>query len=205
MHRIPNDPGNQGSGWLFWIKTLLGGCPAPPPWACFQGQDFLGTRAEWPDGLHPRAQPSTPSRGARCTQPGLAPQGAPQCLPAEGISTSCRHSTDPGLPVPADFPWREEHDLVREQGPGQQVATEQPCPALPCSPALQPCPGSRPVMPCGWVSAARGPGGGATPPPQIPPRPEPLQAMLLRQAFRAPSVLESLRPPPEHSASSGPC
>lgn len=151
MHRIPNDPGNQGSGWLFRVKALLAGRLAPPPWACFQGQDFLGTRAEGPDGLHPRAQPSTPSWGAHCTQPGLAPGGAPQCLPIEGISAP-QTLYRPRTRCPCRFPLEGGTRPCRGAGAG--TAGHR-------GPALQPCPArgpvlSRPVGGCQLPWARRG-------------------------------------------------
>ena len=188
-------------------KNPAGWTPSPSPLGLLSGTGLSGHQGRVARRPPPTSPTQHPVPGARCTQPGLAPQGAPQCLPAEGISTSCRHSTDPGLTVPADFPWREEHDLVREQGPGQQVSPEQPCPALPCPAALPGVPSCHVLwvgVGCPGLGGGWGPGGGATPSPQIPPQPEPLQAVLRRQAFRAPSVLESVRPPPEHSASSGP-
>lgn len=130
-------------------KNPAGWTPSPSPLGLLSGTGLSGHQGRVARRPPPTSPTQHPVPGARCTQPGLAPQGAPQCLPAEGISTSCRHSTDPGLTVPADFPWREEHDLVREQGPGQQVSTEQPCPALPCSTALQACsPARGPVLSC---------------------------------------------------------
>lgn len=212
MHRIPNDPGNQGSGWLFQIKPCWVDARPLPLGLAFRDRTF------WASGQSGQTGP--PLMGP--TQhpiPGVPPSPRPaapslawthSALPAEGISVLRRHSPDPGLAAPADFPWREEHNLLRKWGPGQQAASEQPCPALP---GVQSCHGLWVSVGCpglgggglgAWrgsstpspdSSSARAPAGGA-PGMGLP--------MMHHQAFHVLSILESVRSPPEHSASSGP-
>ena len=169
-------------------KNPAGWMPGPSPWACFQGQDFLGTRAEWPDRASTHGPNPEPHAGGTtvpppcCTQPGLDPQ----CPACRGHLCPTRHSLHPGLSAPADFPWGEGHDLLRKWGPGQQAAWEQPRPApphpvppRPALPRVQSCHGLWVSVGCPGLGGGWGPGGGAAPPPQIPPWPEPLQAVPL--------------------------
>lgn len=197
-------------------KNPSGWTPGPSPLGLLSGTGLSGHQGRGRTGPPPMGPTQHPIPGGPPSPRPTAPSPAwtHSALPAEGVSAPRRHSTDPGLPAPADFPWREEHELLRKWGPGQQAASEQPCPALP---GVQSCHGLWVSVGCpglggGWgLEGAGGWRGSRTPPPQSPPRPDPGRrcpwhgaAQPHHQAFHVPSILESVRPPPQHSASSGP-
>lgn len=152
-------------------KNPAGWTPGPSPLGLLSGTGLSGHQGRGRTGPPPMGPTQHPIPGGppslRPTAP--SPAWTHSALPAEGVSAPRRHSTDPGLPAPADFPWREEHELLRKWGPGQQAASEQPCPALP---GVQSCHGLWVSVGCpglggGWgLEGAGGWRGSRTPPPE---------------------------------------
>lgn len=153
-------------------KNPSGWTPGPSPLGLLSGTGLSGHQGRGRTGPPPMGPTQHPIPGGPPSPRPTAPSPAwtHSALPAEGVSAPRRHSTDPGLPAPADFPWREEHELLRKWGPGQQAASEQPCPALP---GVQSCHGLWVSVGCpglggGWgLEGAGGWRGSRTPPPRV--------------------------------------
>ena len=169
-------------------KNPAGWMPGPSPLGLLSGTGLSGHQGRVArQGLHPWAQLRTPCRGAH-RPPALLHPARPgptvPCLPRAPLPRAT--PSPPRTLCPCRFPLGGGNDLLRKRGPGQQAAWEQPRPApphpvppRPALPRVQSCHGLWVSVGCPGLGGGWGPGGGAAPPPQIPPWPEPLQAVPL--------------------------